>query len=52
MRFWKRRALRLLPAVLLLLLAVWLVVPSLAAEQAGRLRGAIRPPWPMSATGD
>jgi len=41
-RFWKRRALRLLPALLLLLLAVWVVVPFLAADQAGRLRGDIR----------
>ena len=41
-RFWKRRALRLLPALLLLLVAVWVVVPSLAPEQAGRLRGDIR----------
>lgn len=41
-RFWKRRALRLLPAVLLLLVAVWAVVPALAPEQGGRLRGDIR----------
>jgi len=41
-QFWKRRALRLLPALLLLLLAVWVVVPFLAADQAGRLRGDIR----------
>ncbi len=41
-RFWKRRALRLLPALLVLLVAVWVAVPLLAAEQAGRLQGDIR----------
>ena len=40
--FWKRRALRLLPALLLLLVAAWVVVPFLAADQAGRLRGDVR----------
>jgi peptidoglycan/LPS O-acetylase OafA/YrhL len=40
--FWKRRALRLLPAVAVLLVAVWALVPLLAPEQAGRLRGDIR----------
>ncbi len=40
--FWKRRALRLLPAVLVLLVGVWVVVPVLAPDQAGRLRGDIR----------
>jgi peptidoglycan/LPS O-acetylase OafA/YrhL len=40
--FWKRRALRLLPALLLLLVAVWVAVPFLAADQAGRLRGDVR----------
>ena len=40
--FWKRRALRLLPAVLVLLLGVWVAVPLLAPDQAGRLRGDIR----------
>ena len=40
--FWKRRALRLLPAVLVLLVGVWVVVPILAPEQAGRLQGDIR----------
>ncbi|HUR23149.1 MAG TPA: acyltransferase family protein, partial [Acidimicrobiales bacterium] len=40
--FWKRRALRLLPALLVLLVAAWVVVPFLAADQAGRLRGDIR----------
>jgi peptidoglycan/LPS O-acetylase OafA/YrhL len=39
--FWKRRARRLLPALLALLVAVWVVVPFLAAEQAGRLRGDV-----------
>lgn len=41
-QFWKRRALRLLPALFLLLLAVWVVVPLLAPEQGGRLRGDVR----------
>ena len=41
-RFWKRRALRLLPALLLLLVAAWVAVPFLAADQAGRLQGDIR----------
>jgi peptidoglycan/LPS O-acetylase OafA/YrhL len=41
-QFWKRRALRLLPALLLLLVAVWVAVPFLARDQAGRLRGDIR----------
>ncbi len=40
--FWQRRALRLLPALLLLLVAVWVAVPFLAADQAGRLRGDTR----------
>jgi peptidoglycan/LPS O-acetylase OafA/YrhL len=40
--FWKRRALRLLPALLVLLVAAWVVVPFLAADQAGRLRGDVR----------
>jgi peptidoglycan/LPS O-acetylase OafA/YrhL len=40
--FWKRRALRLLPALLLLLVAVWVAVPFLAQDQAGRLQGDIR----------
>lgn len=40
--FWKRRALRLLPALLVLLVAVWALVPLLAPEQAGRLRGDVR----------
>ncbi|MGH9263635.1 MAG: acyltransferase family protein [Acidimicrobiales bacterium] len=40
--FWKRRALRLLPALLLLLIVVRLVVPFLAPDQAGRLRGDVR----------
>ncbi|HEX3623736.1 MAG TPA: acyltransferase family protein [Acidimicrobiales bacterium] len=40
--FWKRRALRLLPALLLLLVAVWVAVPFLASDQAGRLQGDIR----------
>jgi peptidoglycan/LPS O-acetylase OafA/YrhL len=40
--FWKRRALRLLPAVLVLLVAAWMVVPFLAADQAERLRGDVR----------
>ena len=40
--FWKRRALRLLPALFVLLLAAWVVVPFLAADQAGRLRGDVR----------
>ena len=40
--FWKRRALRLLPAVLVLLVAAWVVVPFLAPDQAGRLRGDVR----------
>ena len=42
LQFWKRRALRLLPALLLLLVAVWVAVPFLAADQAGRLQGDIR----------
>ncbi len=41
-QFWKRRALRLLPALLVLLVAVWVTVPFLADEQAGRLQGDIR----------
>ena len=41
-RFWKRRALRLLPALLLLLVAVCVAVPLLAPEQGGRLRGDVR----------
>jgi peptidoglycan/LPS O-acetylase OafA/YrhL len=40
--FWKRRALRLLPALFVLLVAAWVVVPFLAADQAGRLRGDVR----------
>lgn len=40
--FWKRRALRLLPALVVLLIAAWVVVPFLAADQAGRLRGDMR----------
>ena len=40
--FWKRRALRLLPAVLVLLVGVWVVVPLLAPEQGGRLQGDVR----------
>jgi peptidoglycan/LPS O-acetylase OafA/YrhL len=40
--FWKRRALRLLPALLVLLVALWVAVPFLAADQAGRLQGDIR----------
>ncbi|MGI8809699.1 MAG: acyltransferase family protein [Acidimicrobiales bacterium] len=40
--FWKRRALRLLPAVLFLLVGVWVAVPVLAPDQAGRLQGDIR----------
>ena len=40
--FWKRRALRLLPALLVLLVAAWVVVPFLAPDQAGRLRGDVR----------
>ena len=40
--FWKRRALRLLPALFLLLVAAWIVVPLLAPDQAGRLRGDVR----------
>ena len=40
--FWKRRALRLLPALLVLLVAALLVVPLLAADQAGRLQGDVR----------
>ncbi|MGI8984363.1 MAG: acyltransferase family protein, partial [Acidimicrobiales bacterium] len=40
--FWKRRALRLLPALFLLLAAAWVLVPILAPEQAGRLRGDVR----------
>ena len=40
--FWQRRALRLLPALLLLLVGVWVAVPFLAADQAGRLQGDIR----------
>ncbi len=40
--FWKRRALRLLPALLVLLVAAWVVVPFLAADQAGRLRGDVQ----------
>jgi len=39
--FWRRRARRLLPAMLTLLVAVGIVVPFLAAEQAGRLRGDV-----------
>jgi len=39
--FWRRRARRLLPAMLTLVVAVWIVVPFLAAEQAGRLRGDV-----------
>ena len=42
MQFWKRRALRLLPALFVLLVAVWVVVPLLAPDQAGRLRGDVR----------
>ncbi|HJV08026.1 MAG TPA: acyltransferase family protein [Acidimicrobiales bacterium] len=42
LQFWKRRALRLLPALFVLLLAVWIVVPQLAPDQAGRLRGDVR----------
>jgi peptidoglycan/LPS O-acetylase OafA/YrhL len=42
--FWKRRALRLLPAVLVLLVAAWMVVPSGCEATCG-------PRWPMSATG-
>jgi peptidoglycan/LPS O-acetylase OafA/YrhL len=41
-QFWKRRALRLLPALFILLVAVWVAVPFLAADQAGRLQGDIR----------
>jgi peptidoglycan/LPS O-acetylase OafA/YrhL len=40
--FWKRRALRLLPALFILLVAAWVVVPFLAPDQAGRLRGDVR----------
>jgi len=39
--FWKRRALRLLPAVLLLLAGVWVAVPLLAPDQVGRLGGDV-----------
>jgi len=41
-QFWKRRALRLLPALFLLLLGVWVLVPLLAPDQAGRLQGDVR----------
>jgi peptidoglycan/LPS O-acetylase OafA/YrhL len=41
-QFWRRRALRLLPALLLLLVAVWVAVPLLASDQAGRLQGDVR----------
>jgi len=41
-RFWKRRALRLLPALFVLLVAVWVAVPLWAPEQAGRLQGDVR----------
>ncbi len=41
-QFWKRRALRLLPALVVLLLAVWVIVPFRAPDQAGRLRGDVR----------
>jgi len=40
-RFWGRRARRLLPALFTLLVAVWVVVPFLASEQAGRLRSDV-----------
>ena len=39
LRFWARRARRLLPAVLVLLAAMAVAVPLLAPEQAYRLRG-------------
>jgi len=39
--FWRRRARRLLPAMLSLLVAVWIVVPLMATEQSGRLRGDV-----------
>ncbi|MDQ4090313.1 MAG: acyltransferase [Actinomycetota bacterium] len=42
LQFWKRRALRLLPALLVLLVGVWVLVPLLAPDQGGRLRGDVR----------
>ena len=41
-QFWKRRALRLLPALFVLLVGVAIAVPLLAPDQAGRLRGDVR----------
>ena len=40
--FWKRRALRLLPALFVVLVAVWAAVPLLAPDQGGRIQGDVR----------
>lgn len=40
--FWRRRALRLLPAMITMLVAVGVVVPWLAPEQMGRMGGDFR----------
>ena len=41
LRFWRRRALRLLPALVVLLAVVSVAVPLLAPDQSSRLRGVL-----------
>ena len=40
--FWKRRALRLLPALFVVLVGVWAAVPLLAPDQGWRIQGDVR----------